>query len=68
MQGDERLADGSGTALLGPRAHSDDAPLPDDPLDPSPPLPADPVPVDGGLALLLAAGGLYGVRRLQKSG
>ena len=68
MQGDERLADGFGTALLGPRAHSGDAPLPDDPLSPSPPLPADPVPVDGGLALLLAAGGLYGVRRLQKSG
>lgn len=69
MQGDERLADGFGTALLGPRMHNEDeAPLPSDPLDPNPPLPPDPVPVDGGLALLLAAGGLYGARRLQHSG
>jgi len=69
MQGDEQLADGFGTALLGPRMHNEDeAPLPSDPLDPNPPLPPDPVPVDGGLALLLAAGGLYGARRLQHSG
>ena len=36
-----------------------------DPDDPSLNDPAEGVPVDGGISLLLAAGAVYGVRRLK---
>ena len=37
----------------------------DDPEDPSPIDPAD-IPIDGGLSLLLAAGAVYGAKRLHR--
>ena len=44
---------------LGPFNQDDTGPLPGET--------PDPVPVDGGLGLLLVAGGAYGIRRLRRS-
>ncbi len=49
-----------------PKAPQDAAPM-SGPTPPAPPGAPDQVPIDGGLGLLVAAGGAYALRKMHKN-
>jgi len=59
----EEPGEGAGTAFSYPE-HAPDAEPSTLDIDPGPPDPED-TPIDGGLAILLAAGGLYGLYKYR---